>query len=253
MPLPSDNRADIYSLGVVFYELLTGQLPIGRFAPPSSKVHVDVRLDEVVLRALESEPEQRYQHASDVSSDIEAITSSEPLSRPDITKPSEDIDREPDNSSMSMPSFSRKAILGAAWAPFFIVVLLCFFILSARTSAEGPPDPGWTPLDYFQVLLLFVLLPLGISAPFGTTTLGLISLSEIRHSRGRLVGLPLALADALLFPLLLIDLIILVACANFPVPVPTPLVLIVGLLICAVVDWLVVRWAWRRAKDGLDG
>jgi hypothetical protein len=71
-----DHRADIFSLGVVFYEMLTGQLPTGRFEPPSKKVQLDVRLDEVVLRSLESEPTKRYQHAGDVKTDVEAISSS---------------------------------------------------------------------------------------------------------------------------------------------------------------------------------
>jgi serine/threonine protein kinase len=69
-----DHRADIYSLGVVFYELLTGEVPMGRFEPPSQRVQVDVRLDEVVLRSLEREPTKRYQHASEVKTDVEMIS-----------------------------------------------------------------------------------------------------------------------------------------------------------------------------------
>jgi serine/threonine protein kinase/signal peptidase I len=82
-----DHRADIYSLGVVFYQMLTGELPSGKIEPPSRKVVIDVRLDEVVLRALEKKPELRYQQVSEVKTMVETIATTPQPSPPPATPP----------------------------------------------------------------------------------------------------------------------------------------------------------------------
>jgi predicted Ser/Thr protein kinase len=68
-----DHRADIYSLGVVFYELLTGELPLGRFAAPSTKAYLDQRIDDIVFRALAKERELRQQSAGQVREEVEGL------------------------------------------------------------------------------------------------------------------------------------------------------------------------------------
>jgi serine/threonine protein kinase len=123
-PRTVDHRADIYSLGVVFYEMLTGELPLGRFPAPSSRgrgMTIDVRLDEVVLKALEKEPERRYQQASNIKTDVETIAA-QPANRPAVVPPA-------NHQSPQRPSSRRAWKLAAAAAMTLALLAAGWFLL----------------------------------------------------------------------------------------------------------------------------
>jgi len=175
-PNTVDHRADIFSLGVVFYEMLTGELPLGRFPAPSQKVRVDVRLDSVVLRTLEKEPERRYQHAGEVRTDVEAITSGgEPAPSGDVTGEREKAVRQ----HLRIPAIGLM-ISGA-------VNFLCFpVVLAAVSGVEWADTPG-------QPWMLVVAVMTGATVVGAIVTLGAWQMLRLRSYGWAVVGSALAL------------------------------------------------------------
>jgi Protein kinase domain len=131
-PQDVDHRADIYSLGVVFYELLTGELPLGRFPAPSEKAGTDPRLDTIVFRTLEKERERRFQSAGEVKLEVEHVSSSEPP-----PMPSASADVPVASTGPSPQPTSRKTlalVLSLLVLPFVLVALIQLWPMVAHSG-----------------------------------------------------------------------------------------------------------------------
>lgn len=154
-PQEVDHRADIFSLGVVFYELLTGELPLGKFVPPSQKVQIDVRLDEVVLRTLEKERDRRYQQAGQVKTDLDTIRTTSPA---DTSSPRAAAASASPPSPASVAASIAPVVVPALRRPALALMALgalnLLFVLNRLLSHHPSHQSGLVPLICVSGLLM---------------------------------------------------------------------------------------------------
>jgi serine/threonine protein kinase len=82
-----DGRADLYAIGVMLYQMLTGEIPRGLFQMPNvrTKGETDPRFDAIISKAMQTDRESRYQTASELRRALDVILTT-PHIKPDATK-----------------------------------------------------------------------------------------------------------------------------------------------------------------------
>ncbi len=143
-----DSRSDIFSFGVVIYELLTGRMPfhgeheaaimysIVNEEPArlqSLRVDVSPELDRIVRRALEKDPEDRYQHVDDMVSELRRLQRQ--TTRVVRPQPAETLVEAAQKPARTTPSKAWVKIAAAGVVVLALIAVGAWYFLS-RTSDQ---------------------------------------------------------------------------------------------------------------------
>ncbi len=121
-----DHRADIYSLGVMLYEMLCRETPRGAFDLPSARTGCDQRLDAIVLKAMQQAPDRRYQSTQEMKADVESARTPLPASPPPAAAPSplpKALPRAPKTADAAAAAKKGRAPLWIASAAVVAILL----------------------------------------------------------------------------------------------------------------------------------
>lgn len=170
--MEADHRVDLYAVGVMLQNMLTGEVPRGAWKPASQQVPgLDPRFDAIALKAMQPKCEERYQSAAEIRRDLDAILatpmvqsggrSHSAIPEPSIRQPGKQKAGPPaavppgrapaprrssdaDSSDLETPSKSKILVLAGVGVAA-LIALGAMFAFGGKKSEPAPPTKSGTP------------------------------------------------------------------------------------------------------------